>query len=181
MGHRLNGNTGAVIDGITAGKDTGNGSGVGFGIGSDGLPGGVRKLIGIGTQIQRQNLLADGSDNRINGQHLNAAFYRYRTAAATGIRLSQLHLLQLNACYMAVGFNNFGGRNQEFELYALLPGLTDLDILSRHFGLGATVQDINLLGTQTDGGTAGIHGGVAAADYGYAAAQMLNIAHGHVA
>ena len=124
-------------------------------------------------------LLADGADDAGDGEGLKLTLHRHGTAAATLVGLAQLHDLELHLLHLAVLPHDLGGVGEELIDDALFPGLVDLQLLSGHLRLGAAVDHVDLLGPQADGGAAGVHGGVAAADNGHLVANVRPLSQGH--
>ena len=129
-------------------------------------------LVGLQTRggraDQRVGAGADGDDDRVQIERELAALDRHRTAAAGGVRLTQLHLLALETLdHVGVGIaDDLERGGQELEDDALFLGVVDLLQTGGHFGLAAAVDDINLVRAHALGAACRVHCDVAAADNG---------------
>ena len=172
LGDRLDGDAGAAVHGVAAGEHRREAGGFVLERGAVGAVGGDGAALGGDKRLEAGGvvLLADGHDDHVELEVLELALYRHRAAAALLVRLAELHHLQLEPGDAAAGDGDLGRVAQEHEGNALLLGLDDLHLLGGHLGAGAAVDDVDGLGAEPDGGAAGVHRGVAAADDGDGAA-----------
>ncbi len=156
----FNGNGNLVVSTVTTGKYTGDAGHKGVRIiGDTVFPGFVHSV-----KSGWINGLTNSQDSCINIDGLCFAFYRLRSSSSGSIRFTQFHNLQYDLFYTSVfSGNELDGVGQIFEDYPFFIGFDDFDLISRHFILGSSVNVIYFLGSQTNCGTAGVHGSVTTA------------------
>ena len=96
----------------------------------------------------RVNPLANGQNNSIHINKFSFTFNWNRTAAAAGIRFTQLHFLKQHLLDMTIFiFDNFNRIAQVFKDNALFLRFLDLFLFSRHFRYRTAIHIVNFLCT----------------------------------
>ena len=177
IGDRLDRDADLVITAVTTGEDAFHRRHESFLIVRD------RALAGlVAFEDGRVDGLSDGQDHVVQSDGLGLALDRYRTATSGLIRLTQFHALQHDLLDVAVLIlDDLQRVGQVLEDNAFFLGFFDLDHIRRHLVLSTTVNVVDFLGSQTDGCSAGVHRGVAAADDRDLVAQLDRLVADYVA
>ena len=125
---------------------------------------------GRGHGDQRVRAVADGAHRRVHRHEELGAGDLDRAATAGGVGLTQLHAPALDLGEPAALVADEAHRQGEkVEDDALLLGVLDLLGARRQLVVAAPVDDVDLVGAQTQGRARRVHGHVAAAEHGHPA------------
>ncbi len=178
IGDGLDGGGGAAAE-IPAGKDIAQAGVHGGFVHNRCLPTADRQYPAIdlllrgGEELGLRHLRNGGDDGIIGlGEEFPG---RLGTAAAAGIRIAQLHFLDLHFPQFALDAGVFHRIAEIVEDHALVLRGLDLKGIGRHFFLGAAINDADRA-AEADGGAGAVNGGIAAADDGDFAAQRRCLA-----
>src|SRR5690554_1150576 len=175
VAHRQNNGSAATYN-VAARKNVGNGALQGFGIHLNGSP---AAHLQIGERLRNKGIGRNAHTHHYGigiDQILRSFYGSWRTTPA-GIGFAQLHFLETDLFHLAfVVAQILNGVVEGQKLHAFFLGVLYFLYPGGHFFQRATVNDGGLFGPQTQGGTHGVHGGIATTNHRY----TLTTHHGRI-